>query len=267
MGKGQELAGYANCTSCGSWRPVSDFAVERKRGGVRLRHCYPCNRKYRAGWRERNRQHIREYDRQYLEDPKHREESRRAGRERGRRLRKNKPEVKRTQQQRYYAKLKRDPKRYEEYLQNQRIGRVLREYERRGVWPVNHLPDAIGAYKPINHTATAKREQVDATSFLEWYDDYVIRQEKLRGNKRPFGGRYVVSIETLCKMVGVSERRIRAARETGKISYPVAEAFLTIAGHPEPWRVLDGEDVDALENTDGDGAGNTNHKESAHANR
>lgn len=98
-------------------------------------------------------------------------------------------------------------------------------------------------YEPINGVHAARREQVDATRFFEWYDEW-----KRKYNERQSEGhggwtsrQYVVSGEDLCKMAGFNAKRLRDARARGTISYSQAEAFLTLAGHPEPWRLLDEE--------------------------
>lgn len=111
-----------------------------------------------------------------------------------------------------------------------------------------HFP--LEPYQPINHTAAAKREQVDATRFLEWYDDFNAEHVERRGTSFPGFvasqwslDSHVVTVGDICELIGVRERSIRRARETGRIAYGVAEAFLTVAGHPEPWRLLDEEAV------------------------
>lgn len=108
-------------------------------------------------------------------------------------------------------------------------------------WVTGEVSYPLEPYKPIADPWGSRRDQVNATAFIEWYDEWIKRNEGIA--RGMFEDTQIeqprATVEDICALSGFSAKIISNARYSGTISYAKAEAFLVNAGHPEPWVILE----------------------------
>jgi hypothetical protein len=59
---------HKHCPTCGEWKDLSSFVADLKRWDGRKCQCRDCSCKATFAWRDKNREHTREYNKQWNKD-------------------------------------------------------------------------------------------------------------------------------------------------------------------------------------------------------
>jgi hypothetical protein len=231
-------SGVRICTVCGRERQVPDEIAPRGKRCVECRIAY--KHEYYAANREKQREYERAHRARIEADPEWlaRERERRAARARERNSDPIRREAHRAAARRYrvvhkdriaanqkrsYERRKKDPERWQAYLDLQRMNYRLR-MERAGK-PVRRLVKAQGGYRPTAAQHGGQIERVPAGPFVGWLE-------------RTFNG-HSSSIEMAAKL-GISDHRIRdlLSGSQESVALHTVDRALTAYGDPGQVSVL-----------------------------